>query len=306
MNRVKVTHQTLPRLYHVTNWTEIDSVYDIGLRPGGLDKNGRQESFFSCQSQAAGRNPEAQKKIWDYYAACNNFYYLTGNNQGNPSALPGHVGYQYDTGDVAICIDTKLAEECGEVFWQNGSFAILAGQTITPNCFIHVENTNTGGILKQKSELPQSVRQSPKNVDKLFLSGSIDEVTDGVLSSSANAGGDRTAETIISQFRNLPSEGKPKYIPGGKAFFGTVGVKGLPSQQMDTPGASSSSEPAGRRNPWGLLSIPVDVHVDTPKTPPGLETVLETKEEELPEADWGEVDPAMPELSDITNQRLDN
>ena len=31
---------------------------------------------------------------------------------------------------------------------------------------------------------------------------------------------------------------------------------------------------------------------------PGLETLQETKEEELPEADWDEADPAIPELSD--------
>ena len=57
--------------------------------------------------------------------------------------------------------------------------------------------------------------------------------------------------------------------------------------------------------------------MDTPKTPPGLETVVETKEEEeLPEADWNElngssqdssdkVDPNMPPLSDIASDDED-
>ena len=92
-------------------------------------------------------NPEAQKKIWHYYAACNNSY-LQGNTQGSPSSLPAHVGYPYEKGDVALCRDTKLAEESGAEFWQNGSFAILASQPITPNFFIHVENINTGGVLR--------------------------------------------------------------------------------------------------------------------------------------------------------------
>ena len=115
--------------------------------------------------------------------------------------------------------------------------------------------------------MPQSVRQAPKNVDELLLSSSIDEVTDGVLSTSANAGRDLSAETIISQFRDLPSAEKPKYTPGGGGFFETVGVKGLPSQQMGSIGASPSSETAEKRNPWDLLNIPVGVHMDTPKTP---------------------------------------
>ena len=110
----------------MTNWTEIDSIYDKGLRPGGLDKDGRKESFFRCKSQAAGGDPEAQKKILDYYAACNNSYY-TDNNQGSPLTLPAHVGYPYDKGDVAVCIDTNLAEEQGAIFWQNGSFATFGG-----------------------------------------------------------------------------------------------------------------------------------------------------------------------------------
>ena len=154
-----------------------------------------------------------------------------GNDQGNPIALPAHVGYPYDKGAVAICIDTKLAEEQGAIFWQNGSFAILAGQVITPDCFIHVENLKTGGILKQKPKLPQSVKQAQKAVDKLLLSGSIEEVADRVLSTSATAGGDLSA-------------GKPKYIPGGGGFFETVGRQGLPSQQPGSIGASSSSETA--------------------------------------------------------------
>ena len=160
------------------------------------------------------------------------------------------------------------------------------------------------------------MRQTITNaIDKLLLAGSIDENTDSVLSSSSDAGGDLlarynslSADSIKSQ---LDAESvvyrlaeKPKYIPGGKGFFETVGVKGLPSQQMDpeesTPGASSSSEPVERRNPLDL--IPVGVHVDNSKTPPGLETVVETKEEEeLPEADWEEVDPNMPILSDINS-----
>ena len=135
MSRAKVTHETFPRLYHVTYWSNIDSIYDIGLRPGGLGKNGRQESFFSCKSQA---DPEAQK---EYYTACN-------NSQRNKSSLPAHVGYPYDKGDANICIDTKLAEECGAEFWQNGSFAILASQPIPPNRREHKHRRN----LKAKTE----------------------------------------------------------------------------------------------------------------------------------------------------------
>ena len=102
MSRAKVTHETFPRLYHVTYWSNIDSIYDIGLRPGGLDRNDRQETFFSCKSQAGG-NPDDQEK---YYTACN-------NSQRNKSSLPAHVGYPYHKGDAILCIDTKLAEECG-------------------------------------------------------------------------------------------------------------------------------------------------------------------------------------------------
>ena len=95
---------------------------------------------------------------------------------------------------------------------------------------------------------------NPKNVDKLLLSGSIEKVTDRVLSTSANAGG-------------YLSAGKPKYIPGGGGFFETVGRQGLPSQQPGSIGASSSSEPAESSGPWNLLNIPVGIYTDTPKTP---------------------------------------
>ena len=114
---------------------------------------------------------------------------------------------------------------------------------------------------------------------------------------------------------HIKTADKPKYKPGGKGFFATIGVKGFPPQQMDsevsTPGAFSSSEPVERRNPSDL--IPVGVHVDTPKSLPKLETVVENKKkEELPEADWNEingpsqdssdkVDPNMPPLSDIAS-----
>ena len=92
MNRVKVTHKTFPRLYHVTSWNRINSIYDKGLRPGGLDRDGKKESFFSCQSQAAGEDPEAQKKVRDYYATCDNSYYA-GNTNGEYQRKP-HKSYQ--------------------------------------------------------------------------------------------------------------------------------------------------------------------------------------------------------------------
>ena len=84
MGRVKFTHEMFPQLYHVTYWTNIDSIYDIGLRPGGLDRNGRQEVFFSCESQA-GWNHETNEI---YYAACNAI-------SSRPTGLPVHVGYLY-------------------------------------------------------------------------------------------------------------------------------------------------------------------------------------------------------------------
>ena len=41
-NRVKVTHKDFHRLYHVTTWPRLESIYDIGLCPGGLVKDGRK------------------------------------------------------------------------------------------------------------------------------------------------------------------------------------------------------------------------------------------------------------------------
>ena len=142
MGRVNITHKMCPQLYHVTYRRNIDSIYDIGLRPGGLDRNGRREVFFSCELQA-GWNHETNEI---YYAACNNSHSI-------PTSLPARVGYPYKKGDSALCIDTKLAEACGVEFWQNQSFAILADKPIPPSCLIHVENLKTGGITRQKLKM---------------------------------------------------------------------------------------------------------------------------------------------------------
>ena len=133
-NRVEVTHKIVHRLHHVTSWNRLDSIYDKGLRPGGLARDGRKESFFSCQSQAARGDPVAQKKIKDYYTTCNNLFYAA-NTQGNPIKLPAYVGYPYDEGDVAICIDTKLAEENGAVFRQNGVLRHFNTANVEPELF---------------------------------------------------------------------------------------------------------------------------------------------------------------------------
>ena len=61
MNRVKVTHETFPRLYHVTYWSNIDSIYDIGLRPGGLDKKADKK-----HSSAVNRRPVGITKPTKY------------------------------------------------------------------------------------------------------------------------------------------------------------------------------------------------------------------------------------------------
>ena len=45
MGRVKITHETCPRLLRVTYWRNINSIFDTGLKPGGLDPNGRKEFF---------------------------------------------------------------------------------------------------------------------------------------------------------------------------------------------------------------------------------------------------------------------
>ena len=45
--RGKISAKDFPRLYHVTKWPYLESIYDIGLYPGGLAKDGRRETFFS-------------------------------------------------------------------------------------------------------------------------------------------------------------------------------------------------------------------------------------------------------------------
>ena len=50
MGRVRITHDPCPRLLHVTYQSNITSLVDKGLRPGGLDPDGRKEIFFSCKS----------------------------------------------------------------------------------------------------------------------------------------------------------------------------------------------------------------------------------------------------------------
>ena len=147
---------------------------------------------------------------------------LRGEYPRKPIKLPAFVGYPYDQRDVAICIDTKLAEEQGAIFWQNGSFAVLTQQVLNPNCFVHVENLSTGTIIRQKPKLPSTVQQAQHSIDKLFLSGSIEEVTERILSTSLNAGGDLSAE--INDFNNS--------------------------------GAASSSEQAESGGLWDLLTAP--------------------------------------------------
>ena len=46
MGRARVTHETCPELFHVTFWRYIDSIYDTGLKPGGLNPNGRKEELL--------------------------------------------------------------------------------------------------------------------------------------------------------------------------------------------------------------------------------------------------------------------
>ncbi len=83
-------------------------------------------------------------------------------------------------------------------------------------------------MIRQKPKSPSTVQQAQNSIDKLLLSGSIEEVTERILSTSANAGGDLSAETITSQFRNLPSAENSKHTPGGGGLFDTVGVKRAP------------------------------------------------------------------------------
>ena len=78
MGRVQVTHETCPILFHATLWKNKESIYDKGLRPGGLDTNGRKEVFFSCKSQAGLDDAEADKQ---YKAAC---VEMANNNTGQP------------------------------------------------------------------------------------------------------------------------------------------------------------------------------------------------------------------------------
>ena len=61
MGRVKITHEMFPQLYHVTYWTNINSIYDIGLRPGGLV--GTADKKFSS---AVNRRPGGVTKPTKY------------------------------------------------------------------------------------------------------------------------------------------------------------------------------------------------------------------------------------------------
>ncbi len=54
MGRVKITHEMFPQLYHVTYCTNIDSIYDIGLRPGGLNKKTADKKFSSAVNRRPG------------------------------------------------------------------------------------------------------------------------------------------------------------------------------------------------------------------------------------------------------------
>ena len=130
MGRVQVTHETCPILFHATLWKNKESIYDKGLQPGGLDRNGRKEVFFSCKSQAGLDGAEADKQ---YKAAC---IKMANNKTGQPIC----VGYPFKKGDCTLCIDTKKAEECGIVFWQTAALAIVTNKPIPPTCFIHVED----------------------------------------------------------------------------------------------------------------------------------------------------------------------
>jgi len=42
MERVKIAHETCPRLFHVTYQRNTTSIFEKGLKPGGLDPNGRK------------------------------------------------------------------------------------------------------------------------------------------------------------------------------------------------------------------------------------------------------------------------
>ena len=127
MGRVQVTHETCPILFHATLWTYKESIYDKGLKPGGLDRNGRKEIFFSCKSQAGLDGAEADRQ---YKAAC---IEMAKNKTGKPIC----VGYPFKKGDCTLCIDTKKAEECGIVFWQTAALAIVTDKLIV-SCALRV------------------------------------------------------------------------------------------------------------------------------------------------------------------------
>ena len=147
MGRVKITHETCPRLFHVTYKRNITSILKNWLKPGGLDPNGRKEVFFSCKSQAGLDEKESNEL---YKAACA----AMTSNPGQPVL----VGYPFKKGDSTICIDTKKAAECGIEFWQTAAMAIVTNKPIPPICFIHVENLKTGGIIMTPPKVSQSVR----------------------------------------------------------------------------------------------------------------------------------------------------
>ena len=154
MGRVRVTHKTCPRLFHATLWINKDSIYDKGLRPGGLDPNGRKEVFFSCKSQAGLDEAESNKQ---YKAACAE---MASNTTGQPICM----GYPFKKGDSTLCIDTKKAEECGIVFWQTAALAIVTNKPIPPTCFIHVEDLRTGAIIFTSPKTVQAPTEQEEKV----------------------------------------------------------------------------------------------------------------------------------------------
>jgi hypothetical protein len=204
MGRVRITHETCPRLFHVTYKSNITSLVDKGLRPGGLDPDGRKEIFFSCKSQFEGRHATA------YSSNVNNLYQKILEREAerkykaacaamisNPTGQPVLEGYPFKKGDPTLCIDTKKAEEHGIDFWQTAALAIVTNKPIPPTCFIHVEDLKTGAIILSS---PKTVRPSThheasecKRAKPAVISAENWLDSHHVQASSSSAGGNLTA-----------------------------------------------------------------------------------------------------------------
>jgi len=116
LDRVKVTELECPILYHATRPWFAKGIMQRGLLPGGQDKEGRNEVYFSPMSMT---DPETQE--WERAGSPETI---------TPSGVRLSLCPTRGERSEIVEIDAKLARERGSKFAQSASATVLTFEDV--------------------------------------------------------------------------------------------------------------------------------------------------------------------------------